>query len=63
VVITSSLGELTDRIMEVKARYENGLDGKTLDATPKFEGDGSQVKRNRHHTHAVGKGDPQVSGR
>ena len=38
-----ALGELTDRIVEVKARYEGGLDGKTLDARPKFEGDGSQV--------------------
>jgi hypothetical protein len=55
-----SLGELTDRQAEVKARYEGGLAGKTLEARPKFEGDGSGVKRNRHHTHAVGKGDPQV---
>jgi hypothetical protein len=55
-----SLGELTDRMVEVEARYEGGLHGKTLDARPKFEGDGSQVERNRHHTHAVGKGDPQV---
>ena len=55
-----TLGELTDRMVEVKARYEGGLDGKTLDARPKFEGDGSQVTRNRHHTHAVGKGDPQA---
>jgi thiocyanate hydrolase subunit beta len=55
-----TLGELTDRMVEVKARYEGGLEGKTLDARPKFEGDGSQVTRNRHHTHAVGKGDPQV---
>jgi thiocyanate hydrolase subunit beta len=55
-----TLGELTDRMVEVKARYEGGLDGKTLDARPKFEGDGSQVTRNRHHTHAVSKGDPQV---
>jgi hypothetical protein len=55
-----SLGELTDRIVEVKARYEGGLDGRTLDARPKFEGDGSAVERNRHHTHAIGKGDPQV---
>jgi thiocyanate hydrolase subunit beta len=55
-----SLGELTERMVEVKARYEGGLDGKTLDTRPKFEGDASVVKRNRHHTHAVGKGDPQV---
>jgi hypothetical protein len=55
-----TLGELTDRIVEVKARYEGGLAGKTLDARPRSEGDGSGVARNRHHTHAVGKGDPQV---
>jgi hypothetical protein len=55
-----TLGELTERMVEVKARYEGGLEGKTLDARPKFEGDGSRVIRNRHHTHAVGKGDPQV---
>jgi thiocyanate hydrolase subunit beta len=55
-----TLGELTDRMVEVQARYEGGLEGKTLDARPKFEGDGTQVTRNRHHTHAVGKGDPQV---
>src|SRR4029450_9151243 len=55
-----SLGELSDRMAEVKARYAGGLSGKTLDARPQFEGDGSAVKRNRHHTHAVGKGDPQV---
>jgi hypothetical protein len=55
-----TLGELTDRLVEVKGRYEGGLAGKTVEAKPKFEGDGSHVKRNLHHTHAVGKGDPQV---
>jgi thiocyanate hydrolase subunit beta len=55
-----TLGELTDRLVEVKGRYEGGLAGKTLEAKPKFEGDGSAVTRNLHHTHAVGKGDPQV---
>jgi hypothetical protein len=55
-----TLSELTERMAEVKARYHGGLAGKTLVARPKFEGDGSQVKRNRHHTHAIGKGDPQV---
>jgi len=55
-----TLGELTDRLVEVKGRYDGGLDGKTLEAKPKFEGDGSRVTRNLHHTHAVGKGDPQV---
>lgn len=55
-----TLGELTERLAEVKKRYEGGLEGKTLDARPKCAGDGSGVKRNLHHTHAVGKGDPQV---
>jgi hypothetical protein len=31
-----------------------------LQARPKSEGDGAAVKRNRHHLHAVGTGDPQV---
>jgi thiocyanate hydrolase subunit beta len=55
-----TLGELTDRLAEVKGRYAGGLEGKTLDAEPKFEGDGSRVKRNQHHIDAVGKGDPQM---
>jgi hypothetical protein len=55
-----TLGELTDRLAEVKERYAGGLQGKPLDAKPKFEGDGSRVTRNLHHTHAAGKGDPQV---
>jgi thiocyanate hydrolase subunit beta len=55
-----SLGELSDRMIEVKARYAGGLEGKTVEAQPKFEGDGAQVKRNLHHVEAVGKGDPQV---
>jgi hypothetical protein len=54
------LTELSERMAEVKARYAGGLDGKTLEAKPKFEGDGTDVKRNSHHKHAVGKGDPQV---
>jgi hypothetical protein len=54
------LSELAQRTAEVKARYAGGLRGKPLEAKPKFEGDPSKVKRNRHHTHAVGKGDPQV---
>jgi hypothetical protein len=55
-----SLGELSDRMLEVQERYAGGIEGKTVDAQPKFEGDGSQVKRNLHHIEAVGKGDPQV---
>jgi hypothetical protein len=54
------LTELTERMAEVKERYADGLDGKALKAEPKFEGDGSQVKRNSHIVHAQGKGDPQV---
>ena len=45
---------------EVKARYPDGLAGETLEARPRSEGDGSQVKRNSHIVHAQGKGDPQV---
>lgn len=55
-----TLGELTERLVEVKARYQDGLAGKTLAASPRFDGEGSQVKRNLHHTRAVGKGDPQL---
>ena len=55
-----TLGELSERMAEVKARYEGGLKGRRLEAQPKSEGDGSQVKRNRHHIEAVGKGDPQI---
>jgi thiocyanate hydrolase subunit beta len=51
---------LSERMAEVKARYAGGLDGRTLEAKPKSEGDGSGVKRNEHHKLAVGKGDPQV---
>lgn len=54
------LSELAERMAEVKARYEGGIQGKPLAAKPRFEGDPSTVRRNRHHLHAVGKGDPQV---
>ncbi|MGE0220031.1 SH3-like domain-containing protein [Mycolicibacterium sp.] len=54
------LTELSERMAEVAARYPDGLTGATLEARPKFEGDGADVKRNAHHRHAVGKGDPQV---
>ncbi|CAM3472868.1 nitrile hydratase subunit beta [Mycobacterium frederiksbergense] len=54
------LTELTERMAEVKARYADGLNGRAVEAQPRFEGDGSGVKRNSHHLHAVGKGDPQV---
>lgn len=54
------LTELTERMAEVQERYRGGLDGTKLEARPTGEGDGSQVVRNAHHLHAVGKGDPQV---
>jgi hypothetical protein len=54
------LSELAERMAEVKARYADGLRGNPLQATPKSEGDPGAVARNRHHRHAVGKGDPQV---
>ncbi|KAA1251057.1 nitrile hydratase subunit beta [Mycobacterium simiae] len=54
------LGELSERMAEVKARYADGLSGKKLEAKPKFDGDGAQIARNAHHIHAVGIGDPQV---
>ena len=54
------LTELSERMAQVKDRYSGGLAGKALAAEPRSEGDGAQVKRNAHHLHAVGKGDPQV---
>lgn len=53
------LTELSERMAEVQERYAGGLEGKTLEAQPKSEGDGSQVKRNNHAEEAEGKGDPQ----
>lgn len=55
-----SWGELTDRLSEVQARYAGLPKGTHVDAQPKFEGDGSQVVRNKHHIEAAGIGDPQV---
>ncbi|GAB2445776.1 SH3-like domain-containing protein [Nocardia tengchongensis] len=55
-----ALGELSERMVEVQQRYAGGLAGKAIEAYPRFEGDGAQVRRNHHHLAAVGKGDPQV---
>lgn len=55
-----SWGELTDRLTEVQARYSGGLNGGYPEAQPKFEGDGVNVTRNKHHLEAAGIGDPQV---
>ena len=54
------LTELSERMVEVQQRYADGLAGTKLEAQPKGASDGSDVKRNSHHIHAVGKGDPQV---
>ena len=54
------LTELSERMAEVQERYAGGLDGKKLEAKPKSEGDGSEVKRNSHAEEADGKGDPQM---
>lgn len=54
-----SWGELTDRLAEVAQRYPGSLNGEYPEAAPKFEGDPSTVKRNRHHIEARGVGDPQ----
>lgn len=54
------LTELSERMAEVAARYPDGLAGRKLEAQPKSAGDGADVRRNAHHRHAVGKGDPQV---
>lgn len=55
-----SWAELTDRLAEVQERYSGGLNGRLPEAQPKFEGDGSTVKRNGFHTAALGKGDPAM---
>jgi thiocyanate hydrolase subunit beta len=52
-----TLGELIERVAEVRERRPGG-DG-SLVAQPRRTGDGTAVVRNRHHTEAVGKGDPQ----
>lgn len=52
-----TLGELIERAAEVRERYVGGSD--PIEALPRTTGDGRAVARNRHHTEAVGKGDPQ----
>lgn len=54
-----SLGELIERVNEVRERYRDGLNGTMPDAQPRRMGDPTAVKRNHHHIAAVGKGDPQ----
>ena len=53
-----TLGELIERVSEVRERYAGGGGG-VIDAAPRSTGDGDAVVRNRHHTAALGKDDPQ----
>jgi thiocyanate hydrolase subunit alpha/thiocyanate hydrolase subunit beta len=54
-----TLGELIERVDEVRRRYAQGIGAGLPDATPRVAGDPAVVKRNEHHLAAVGKGDPQ----
>jgi hypothetical protein len=54
-----TLGELIDRVDEVRGRYTQGIGAGLPDATPRAAGDPTVVPRNEHHVAAVGKGDPQ----
>ncbi|HEY1968649.1 MAG TPA: SH3-like domain-containing protein [Pseudonocardia sp.] len=54
-----TLGELIDRVSEVRERYAAGGSAGPIDAAPRTTGDRDAVTRNRHHLEAVGKGDPQ----
>jgi hypothetical protein len=52
-----TLGELIERVSEVRERYAEG--GGAIEAAPRSTGEADAVVRNRHHTAALGKGDPQ----
>jgi hypothetical protein len=54
-----TLGELTERVDEVRRRYSGGIGAELPDAAPRAVGDPAAVERNAHHLAAVGKGDPQ----
>jgi hypothetical protein len=54
-----TLGELIERVDEVRRRYSQGIGAGLPDAMPRVAGDPAKVKRNEHHLAAVGKGDPQ----
>jgi thiocyanate hydrolase subunit beta len=55
-----SLGEVSERMADVADRYVGGLGPEGLVALPRSEGSGEGVRRNSHHIHAVGIGDPQI---
>jgi hypothetical protein len=54
-----TLGELIERVDEVRRRHAHGIGAGLPDAAPRAEGDPAVVKRNDHHVSAVGTGDPQ----
>ncbi len=53
-----TLGELIERVSEVRERCATGGNA-SLEAAPRTVGNGESVVRNRHHSEARGKGDPQ----
>lgn len=55
-----TLGELIERLDEVRERHVGGLDGTLPAAQPRCVGDPDGVVRNHHHLAAVGTGDPQI---
>ena len=55
-----TVGELTERVDEVRRRYAQGIGAELPGAVPRTAGDPAAVERNHHHVAAVGKGDPQV---
>jgi thiocyanate hydrolase subunit beta len=54
-----TLGELIERVDEVRRRYSQGIGADLPAAAPRAVGDPAAVERNHHHVAAVGKGDPQ----
>jgi hypothetical protein len=54
-----TLGELIERVDEVRRRYSQGVGAELPDAAPRAVGETAAVARNHHHLAAVDKGDPQ----
>ncbi|HYZ29904.1 MAG TPA: SH3-like domain-containing protein [Thermoleophilaceae bacterium] len=54
-----TLGELIERVGEVRRRYPDAIGAELPDAAPRAAGDPAAANRNEHHLTAVGKGDPQ----
>lgn len=54
-----TLGELIERLGEVRQRYAAGVGNGPIEPAPRGAGERAAVARNRHHREAIGKGDPQ----